>query len=481
MKNTIVVVSLSACSNPLRPVYTAYEDFQQFDPATCFDKDQAVQYLKSQGFEILPIISARARGKMTLETYMRFARQILDRIPTDGSVAGCLLYLASGMVVDEIGNGDMHLIPMIREHVGYDIPMAIPMDFHGNMPFSVLKSCNIITSFRTNPHMDVPATQLRAAQLLSRAIHEKALPENRAVVIPFAIADSMTCAQGAGHKINAILNTLETLPGVWSANLVTNMYWSNNLNTQALLTISCDRAAAPALEDALLRASQEIWALRDAFISINERAEPAEAYRIAAQYPGDGPFFVDDAGDNPTCSATGDSAYMLGLALEMNMQSTLVAGIWDPNFTALCEKAGEGAPVSGKIGAAIDPHSTCIEVSGIVKKLRYTADGVVDGACVVSGGVTFTVTRISDMHPLYAPLNRTFIESFGENVMNYRVVVLKLGYLLDDFVQVMRGCRIAVSPGACDLNIQRLSQQLTGIRRPLYPFDPDTVFEPHMV
>ena len=65
--------------------------------------------------------------------------------------------------------------------------------------------------------------------------------------------------------------------------------------------------------------------------------------------------------------------------------------------------------------------------------------------------------------------------------MNYRVVVLKLGYLLDDFVQVMRGCRIAVSPGACDLNIQRLSQQLTGIRRPLYPFDPDTVFDPHMV
>lgn len=480
MKNKIVVISLSACSNPSRPVYTAYEDFLRTNPETFVQGDAAIRYLKDEGFEIVPVLSARARGKMTAETFFHFCRDILDAIPTDDTVAGCLLYMASGMVADVVGNGDLYLIPQIRERIGYDVPIAIPMDFHGNMPYAVLKSCNIITTFRTNPHVDVQATQMKAAKLLARAIHQEKSPHNIGVSIPFSTADSCTYAAGAGAAVNDILDSLEQLSGVWSASLITSMYWSNSTSTRSLLTVSCDDEAANTLSSKLLDASQKIWALRGDFESIHPLATPEEAYQRGMQAP-KGPFFVDDTGDNPTCSGVGDSAYMLKLAQKMQVPGLLIAGIWDAPFVDACAEVGEGARLSRSIGASVDSTSISCMVQGMVKHIRRDADGNVTGASFITdGGITLLATKYSNMSPLDMPLNRTFIESFGEDCMSYKIIVLKLGYLLDDFVSIMSGCAMAMSPGIVELNIDALCKRLTHVRRPLYPLDDVQEFTPRL-
>ena len=64
----------------------------------------------------------------------------------------------------------------------------------------------------------------------------------------------------------------------------------------------------------------------------------------------------------------------------------------------------------------------------------------------------------------------------GMDLLDYKIVCLKLGYLFPDFQRIAPEAIMAFSPGA--INAQPETLPFYKILRPMYPFDPDMEWSP---
>jgi microcystin degradation protein MlrC len=67
-------------------------------------------------------------------------------------------------------------------------------------------------------------------------------------------------------------------------------------------------------------------------------------------------------------------------------------------------------------------------------------------------------------------------ERLGIDPSAHKIVVVKIGYLVPDLKQAAPRALLALSPGAVDQAIERLP--FKRVRRPIYPLDPDMVWQP---
>ena len=90
-----------------------------------------------------------------------------------GGVDGIWLYLHGAMEVEDIGSGELALLRMIREKVGFNVPIALALDFHANNTQELMALVNVVVGYRTAPHRDMRETELRAARLLVHCIEKR--------------------------------------------------------------------------------------------------------------------------------------------------------------------------------------------------------------------------------------------------------------------------------------------------------------------
>jgi microcystin degradation protein MlrC len=141
-----------------------------------YSKIKVTDYLEKEGVEIAPTIYAHALpgGAVKFEDFMSLATELVDAIPND--IDGVWLYLHGSMYVEKIGSGDEYLVQMVRDKVGKDVPISLALDFHANNTDKLVSMVNFITGFRTAPHRDHTATQLRAAEKLLYCLRKGIMP-----------------------------------------------------------------------------------------------------------------------------------------------------------------------------------------------------------------------------------------------------------------------------------------------------------------
>ena len=485
----VLLMEFLASGTRRNPVMKDITGFDFPDLKEYYKADPVADYLRSEGCEVVPLFVAKARGRMYVETFWQIVQRLkdaLDEALRTGPVDGIWFYTYALSAVDFVGNGEEFMLKMIRNKIGYDIPIAIAMDFHGLITPNVAKMVNIVCTFRTNPHTDVEATRLRAARLLADAMNREK-PEVVCVHLPMLGVDSTRMDVGAGAEVLQCLEQLEAIPGVVSAALVTGIVW-NNVPEGATCLLAC---ANPQTDKERLRlelkaGAGRIWDSRERWVSIDEIIEMEGAFERADAIAGNGQkgvVFLNDSGDNPTGSGVGDSAYMLRAAIESRIDGILVGGIWAEDFLELCvttyRRVRPGAVedcslisltedvwVEGAIGAHICEGSTRIPIRARLLALRKDIHGEITGARLVCENVEFLVTGCQE-----GALDRSFIDSFGIDIESYPIVVLKLGYLVPGFLPYKKACFMVKTPGVTDLDFARIEREMDAVCRPMYPFD----------
>ncbi len=194
--------------------------------------------------------------------------------------------------------------------------------------------------------------------------------------------------------------------------------------------------------------------------------------------------FLSDSGDNPGAGGTTDVPVLLEELLAQGAHNVLLAGIWDVQAVQACAAAGVGQEVALSIGGKLDTrHGTPLQVTGSV---RLLADGVsyhgavrmpptrekegpiavlnIDGIDVI-----LSSTRLSFVDPLQ-------LRGLGLEPLDYRIVVLKRGYLTAPFQAISERSILAFSPGATNCDVTQM--EFHRVNRPIYPLDPDTGWMP---
>lgn len=476
-QKTIFVGGFHLESNTSNPVPVEYEDFiisRGADMLPCFPEATAV--FRDAGYAVLPSLYAEsicvAGGILSLNAFRRIAQELLDAVPLDGSIDGVWLYLHGSMQVEFMGSGEAFLVSAIRERVGPSVPISIALDFHGNISLSLVRSANLITGYRTAPHIDIAATQATAASLLCRAVRENVLPWVSLVKIPMLQpGEAATTDTPHVRRILADIDAIQRMDGVWRTSYFTGMAWidcPHNGSTIVVCGAAKDRAP---IEAAMRSSAQNIWEMRHDFRLSSNSLETEQAVRKALESPGK-TVFLSDSGDNVTAGATGDDAFMLKLLYERAAKDILVAGLWDEAAVNACAQAGIGAVLDITLGARHSTVSTKATLCGAtVKHLHQNSCGQIDGAVLSVLGIDIAVNagRVS------FTCAQDFSE-YGLDYHNYHVIVVKLGYLYPGLAAIQDDSYIALTSGSAMLTIHNFDYR--NQRRPLYPFEDNFPYDP---
>ncbi|MCB0121314.1 MAG: M81 family metallopeptidase [Caldilineaceae bacterium] len=417
------------------------------------------------GVTFLPTLFARSLpgGPIAADAYRTFKDGILSRLAQIGPVDGVYLDLHGAMYVEGMSDAEADLATAVRQLVGPDAMIAASMDLHGNVSQAYVDQVDIITAYRTAPHRDMVETRRRACELLVQSLQEGVRPQIALVPIPVLLAGEMTRTDmEPGAALWGALPKCDTMPGVLHAALFVGFAWVDEERAHAAAVVTGTERAA--IEHVARQIAQSYWDARHEFNFGTPSGTIDECIEAALATDGS-PIFLSDSGDNVTAGAVGDIPLVLERLLAHKVANALLAGICDGEAVAHCEQAGVGATVELTLGGKLDTlHGSPLAVRATVQCLLPTQAERSAQAVIQVDGVTVVVTSRRQGFTTLADF-----EHAGVDPRNFKLVVIKLGYLFPELLAIASKAWMALSPGACDLDLARLPYQR--IARPMFPVD----------
>jgi microcystin degradation protein MlrC len=377
---------------------------------------------------------------------------------------GVYLVLHGALAIDGRTDAEGDLVAAVRSVVGPDCIIAASYDLHGNISGRAARNLDIVTAYRTAPHVDAADTQARAVKLLATALRTGARPHTEYVYIPTLLPgeQAMTTAEPAAAlyaSLPEIIGSYELL----DASYLVGFVWADEERVgSAAVAVSHDADTA---RRAAGRMAEAWWERRSEFAFGMETGSVEECVqRAARRATSGGPVFVSDAGDNITAGGVGDVTALVGEMLRSRLTNAVYAAIVDPDAVAACFRVGPQNRLQVALGGKLDTRNGGpLRVDCEVVRLSDAPDG--NRAAVVRvGDVRIVVTA---ERTAFTTVSR--FEEVGIDLSGCGVVGVKLGYLFPELRDVARDALLAMSPGVVNPDVTALPYR--SLRRPMYPLE----------
>lgn len=426
--------------------------------------------------DFVPLLRARALpgGSIDPAFYDGFAERLLLELKAGRPWDGLFLPMHGAANVRGRFDVEGELLASIRGIVGPETLIAASYDLHGNISDRVAQHLDILTAYRTAPHIDWLETLQRACALLVQCLDGNLKPHLAFVPVPVLLPGEMTSTEyEPARSLYASIPDVIRRHGVLDASVLIGYAWADEpraSGSTVAVSLDPDTARAAAAELA-----HTFWSVRRRFAFGVPAAAVDDCIR-AAMAAGVNPAIISDSGDNPTAGGAGDMPYLLERLLALGAGNTLCAGIADAAAVDVCFRAGAGAAVTLHLGGKLDPiHATPFTVDATVLSLHTVSwmDGRSPNriAVIRNSGVTVAVTERRTTFHLESDFTR-----LGLDPRSFRIIVVKIGYLEPELAAMARAAFLALSPGAVNQNITELNHRY--IQRPMFPMDPDMTWEP---
>jgi microcystin degradation protein MlrC len=430
------------------------------------------RFLDRYPHEFVPTLHARAvpGGPIERATYEQLKAEFLERLKTAGAVDGLYLAMHGAMFVEGMQDAEGDWLEAARRIVGNGCPITASYDLHGNLSQRIVDDLDMLSAYRTAPHIDVEETGVRACNMLVHSLEKGIRPSLVWVPIPVLMPGERSSTEDEPAKrLYAQLEQIDKLDGVWDASLLVGYVWADEPRATASAVLTGTNREL--LMQQAIALAQQYWDAREEFnFGSVKTGTIAECLNWAVRSP-TRPVILADSGDNPTGGGVGDRAEVLGQLLQRSFRGALVAGIADLPATEACYAAGEGTTMRLSIGATFDPEgSEPVVADARVVFLLKTEDLPERQAVVTFGGVTVVLT--ARRRPFHYILDFT---QLGLRIEEFKLLVVKSGYLSPELAPVANPNLMALSDGAINQDIEGLSNHF---RPPAFPFDRRLLWTP---
>lgn len=355
--------------------------------------------------------------------------RVLDEIVTGieaGSWDAIYLSLHGALIGTTDLCPDHTLLARIRAAIGPDVPIAASFDMHACLNPAIAPLLDVITVYRTYPHVDMFDTAMRALTLLRETVEGVARPAVSLYPVPMLPpSHEMRTDHGPMAELVALAQQ-EAAPGLHHVEVVGGFAFADTPHAHACIAICHERGADVSGMGERLAAAA--LARHEAFIPHLPGPVPGLEQALAALRDGARwPVAVVDAADNPLSGGIGDTTTLLSAVMEVAPDLPVVFAFFhDAELVASAHRLGEGAAISAQLGGRVAPHF---------------------GAPVAFRG---TVTRLTDgRFRNSGPMERGMPVNLG------RTAVLQSGKLQ---IVISETCQSANDPGWCTLHGIDLSQ-----------------------
>ena len=467
MKIAIGGIATESCTFSTLP--TRLADFRitrAADPAyrslyPFLDEYPKIQFIGTVTAKALP------GGPVEPAAYEQIKAELLAHLEQHAPLDGVYLDMHGAMNVAGRDDAEGDWFAAVRAAVGADCLIAASYDLHGNVSERIMTQLDIITGYRTAPHIDYMETRQRALSLLVRCLQSGIRPHKAFVKIPVALPGEKTSTEWQpGKRIYAAIAPEIDGQRVMDATIQVGYVWADEPRmTACAIAIGPDEAA---IRQSARRLAALYWQHRADF-QFGVPAMTVDDCIRAAMRESAQPVLISDSGDNPTAGGAGDVTYFLARALELQPADMIYASIVDAAAVDACFAAGRAATLQLEIGGGSDGNP--LTVSGTVESTF--ANPRARQAVLKCGGIRIILTaQRSAFH------HRQQFLDLGITPEAHHIIAVKIGYLVPELKALAQRAYLALSPGAVNQDITALPFQR--IPRPCYPFDADMDWSPQV-
>lgn len=428
-------------------------------------------------YEAVPVAMAWATpaGPVTDEFFDHF---------TDALVTGCKLARADGvllalhgaMVTPNHPDADAEVLRRVRAAIGPDVPLAVTLDFHGNIDPRMTETANILVGYQTYPHVDQRQRGLVAAALLMQAVQGQLRPVCHVAKPPILLnLLGQDTAREPMAGLMRLARDMEKRPGILSVSLMAGFPYADvpEVGASVIVVADGDRSRAKAVADELADA---MWAVREQLNVLSPEPEEAVRRALACTTP---PALLIDLGDNVGGGSAGDGTVLLAELLKQHAKGFVVV-IHAPAAVEQAKAVGIGGRLEVTVGGSTGTlHGDPVRVRGTVRSLHdgkwVEVEARHGGRRQNDQGHT-AVLDLADGNLLVLNAFRTppfslgQLTSLGIDPKQAKMIVVKAAVAYKAAYAPVGGEIIEVdTPGLTAINAARFEYKR--IRRPMYPLD----------
>jgi microcystin degradation protein MlrC len=435
-------------------------------------KNERFGFLKSYKTPFLPTIVATAvpGGPVAAETYQRIKTEFLQRIEKLLPLDGIFLPMHGAMFVDGMEDSEGDWYAALRKLVGPKCLLSASYDLHGNISKRIIANLNMLSAFRTAPHIDREETMRRSCDMLIQCLDQSVRPQMVWAPIPVLMPGERTSTEWEpGKHLWAQLPAMNAQAGVLDVSLLVGYVWADEPRSTASAVVT--GTDPKAMHAVALSLAQQYWDARKDFQFGTKTGTLAECVKWAMDAPTQ-PAILADSGDNPTGGGTGDRAEVLEELLRQKASNVVFAGVTDKPATDGCYRAGVGATIDLSIGATLDPlGSRPVKTKAKVLFLKQE-----EREAVVEVGDGIKVVLTAKRRPFHDIIDFTSLQLQPKD---FKIIVVKSGYLSPELKPLANPSLMALSDGAINQDLEHLPKNR--LRKPSYPFVPDLRYKPFVL
>jgi len=429
------------------------------------------------GFDIVPLGMAWATpsGPVTDEFFEHFCDALVTGVRITNA-DGVLIALHGAMVTPKYPAADTEITRRLREAIGPDKPLAVSLDFHGNVCPAMADYADIIVGYQTYPHIDQRQRGVLAGELLSRAVKKEIRPVTAAVSLPLFI--NLLGQDTARAPMSTMMDharAIEKRTGVLSVSIMAGFPYADvpDAGVSIIAVTDGNKEQAKAIADEL---AAGMWAVREQLNVPCPEAPEAVTQAIAATNT---PVLLIDLGDNIGGGSAGDGTVLLAELIRQKAKGFVVV-LHAPAAVAAAKRDGIGCVFEGAVGGAVDRlHGDPVSVRGTVRSLhdgkwiegearhggRRQNDQGHTAVIDLGDGNTLVLTSLRT-----PPFSLGQLTSLGIDPKQVSVIVVKAAVAYKAAYAPIAGEIIPVdTPGLTAINPARFTY--TRIKRPMYPLD----------
>lgn len=486
-KRTLAVAEIMQETNSFSPVLTTRENFQAGalfygDSILPVSREadleiggflKAVDELGNGGIRIVPIIKARSMsgGPVQRSLYEEFKQDLIRGLKKAGKVDGLYLALHGAMGVDGLRDPEGDLIKAARLVIGEAVPIGVSHDLHANLTRERVRQATFIVGYKTNPHRDHAEVGYRVGEILVKTVQGK--------IKPVMAYNKMKLLKGGGMTIDF----LSPMRSVFSrmddmiddsdkvldvSNFMVHIWLDDpELGWSTVAVTDNDLALAQSLANELADLD---WSVREIQPPAGQTASDAIAIAkekwLLRKF---GTVVFCDVADAVGAGAPGENTWILKALLMEGADLITYLTIRDPEAVNIAWKNSIGDQVSLSVGGKLDKlYNRPLDFSG--ELIHKSEQRFGKTAIIKYRGIHLILTELAD-----SLADPDYFSDLGLSLWKADIVVVKnLFPFRYRYLLYNRKTVNVITPGTTSIDVTKL--KYTRIPRPLYPLDDNPVW-----
>ena len=427
---------------------------------------------ETNDFQLLPIFRAwtQAGGRLETRTLELFHQKLISGLKQILPIDGLFLSLHGALASEKIDDADGFLLASVRQVLGPDVPIVVPLDHHANITRLMIEKATVLVAHETQPH-DMFATGRKAAEILFALLRSEFVPAVGWEKIPMiSPQDQFLTSHGPMKVWFDMARDMERRPGVIATSTFPMQPWLDVEEAGWATVVYTDRDPDLARHLAI-ELAEKAWELREQFW-VSDRLTPEEAVRKADKAR-EGLIILSDMGD-ASGGGSSDGTCLLGEMMRQNIRGKAFVPLLDPEAAERAMTAGIGKQITLTVGGKRDRvYNKPVEVTGRVtavsRGLKITTEwGMSDlgkTALLDMGNITLVLAEnrsIGIRHPI-------MYTHLGLDMNDAQMVVVKTGSNFQNFTRWRKELIRVDTPGWSQSNLKAFHWKRAP--RPIWPLD----------